>query len=72
MQYLLLLYANEAGWEKMTPAEQKQGVAAYQAFTEALTKAGVFEELESAAAGLDCDDRSHRGRQIASVGWPLR
>ena len=43
MQYLLLLYANEAGWEKMTPAEQKQGVAAYQAFTEALTKAGALK-----------------------------
>ena len=43
MQYLLLLYANEAGWEKLTPAEQKQGVAAYQAFTEALTKAGALK-----------------------------
>ena len=42
MQYLLMLYANEAGWEKMTQAEQQQGLAAYKAFTEALTKAGVL------------------------------
>jgi hypothetical protein len=41
MQYLLMLYANEAGWDKMTQAEQQQGLAAYKAFTEALTKAGV-------------------------------
>ncbi len=72
MQYLLMLYANEAGWAKMTQAEQKQGVAAYQAFTEALTKAGVLEGLESAAADFDCDDRSCHGRQVAGAGWPLR
>lgn len=42
VQYLLLLYASEAGWSKLTPAEQEQGVAAYRAFTEALTKAGVL------------------------------
>lgn len=42
MQYMLLLYVNEAGWPKLTPAEQEQGIAAYNAYTEALTKAGVF------------------------------
>jgi hypothetical protein len=42
MQYLLMLYANEAGWDKMTQAEQQQGLAAYKAFTEALTKAGAL------------------------------
>jgi hypothetical protein len=42
MQYLLLLYSNEASWSKLTPAEQEQGVAAYGAYTEALKKAGVL------------------------------
>jgi len=42
VQYMLLLYASEAGWSKLTPAEQEQGVAAYRAFTEALTNAGVY------------------------------
>jgi hypothetical protein len=42
MQYLLMLYVSEAGWTKLTPAEQEQGVAAYRAYTEALTKAGVL------------------------------
>ena len=42
MQYLLLLYSQEAGWAKMSKAEQEQGVAAYVAYTEALKKAGVL------------------------------
>lgn len=42
MQYLLMLYSDESGWTRMTPAEQQQGIAAYQAYTEALKKAGVF------------------------------
>src|SRR5713101_829130 len=42
MQYILMVYANEAGWSKLTQAEQQQGVAAYGAYTEALKKAGVL------------------------------
>jgi len=42
MQYLLMLYVNEAGWSKLTKPEQEQGVAAYMAYTEALTKAGAL------------------------------
>ena len=42
MQYILMLYVNEAGWPKLTKAEQEQGMPAYNAYTEALTKAGVL------------------------------
>jgi hypothetical protein len=42
MQYLLMIYSTEAGWSNMTPAQQEQGMAAYNAFTEALKKAGVL------------------------------
>src|ERR1700730_12628305 len=42
MQYMLMFYSEEAGWSKMTKAEQEQGIAAYNAYTEALTKAGVL------------------------------
>lgn len=41
MQYLLLIHSNETGWSNLTQAQQEQGMAAYRAFTEALTKAGV-------------------------------
>src|SRR5437763_11205170 len=42
MQYMLILYVNEAGWPKLSKAEQEQGMAAYVAYTEALAKAGVM------------------------------
>jgi len=42
MQYLLLLYAEEAGWGKLSKEQQQQGVSAYGAYTEALKKAGVL------------------------------
>ena len=40
MQYLLMIYSKEGAWEKLSPAEQQQGLAAYNAFTEALKKSG--------------------------------
>lgn len=43
MQYLLLNYVNEAGFSTLTKAQQEQGVAAYTAYSEALTKAGVLK-----------------------------
>jgi hypothetical protein len=43
MQYMLLVYADAARFVRMTPGEQKEGMAAYQAFTEALTKAGALQ-----------------------------
>ena len=45
MQYLLLLHAAESGWTNMTPEQQQQGMAAYTAFSEALTKAGAMKGL---------------------------
>ena len=42
MQYMLMAYVQEAGWTRLTAAEQEQGMAAYMAYTEALTKAGAL------------------------------
>jgi hypothetical protein len=43
MQYMLLLYSDPSGFQKMTPDQQKQGMAAYQAFAEAVSKAGALK-----------------------------
>jgi hypothetical protein len=43
MQYLLMLYADESGWSKMSKSEQEQGYAAYMAYSEALTAAGAMK-----------------------------
>ena len=32
MQYLLTLYLDESGWDRMTPEQQQQGTAAYTAY----------------------------------------
>jgi hypothetical protein len=43
MQYLLLLYGQESGWNQMSKAEQERGVAAYMAYGEALKAAGLLK-----------------------------
>ena len=43
MQYLLMLYADEAGWSRMSKSEQEQGYAAYMAYGEALRAAGAMK-----------------------------
>ena len=40
MEYLLMIYGDESQWDKMSKSEQEQGVAAFGAYTEALSKAG--------------------------------
>ena len=42
MQYMLLIYGNEAGLQTASKAEVDQMIAAYGAYTEALSKAGVM------------------------------
>jgi hypothetical protein len=42
MQYLLMLYSNEAAWDSLSPDEQEQGVAGYIAYSEALAEAGAM------------------------------
>lgn len=42
MQFMLMLYVNEAGWGGLTPAQKTEGLAAYQAYTQALTEAGAL------------------------------
>ena len=42
MEYMMLIYGNEAGMQSMTEAEIGQTIGAYNAYTEALRKAGVL------------------------------
>src|SRR5260221_10837813 len=43
MKYILLDYVNEAGWPKLTRAEQEHWLGAYKAYMEAMAKAGVLK-----------------------------
>lgn len=42
MQYLLMIYADSAAFEKMAPAQATEALAAYGAYMGALQKAGVL------------------------------
>jgi len=42
MEYLLLIHSDPKGWDSMTETQRAQGIAAYNAFSEALTKADVL------------------------------
>ena len=42
MQYMLLIYANEAGFQTLTPAQAAEAMASYGAYTEALAKAKLL------------------------------
>jgi hypothetical protein len=43
MQFVLMIYSNEAGWPMLSPAEQEEWMAKYRTFNDALTKAGVLK-----------------------------
>ena len=42
MQYMLMIYSNEAAMQAVKPADMQQMMAAYGAYTEAMKKAGVL------------------------------
>jgi hypothetical protein len=42
MKYMLLIYSNESDWRTVPKAEIDQRMAAYQAYSEAMTQAGVI------------------------------
>ncbi len=43
MQYILMDYVNEAGWPQIPRAEQERWLGAYNAYMEAMAKAGVLK-----------------------------
>ena len=53
MQYMLLIFGNEAGMQAASKAETGQMMAAYGAYTEAMKKAGIMvagDRLQPSAA----------------------
>lgn len=46
MQYMLMAYVQEDGWKQLSAAQQQQGIAAYQAYTDALSKAGALRSSD--------------------------
>ncbi|HEY6412535.1 MAG TPA: YciI family protein [Edaphobacter sp.] len=43
MQYILMDYVQEKGWNELTRAEQQHWLGAYKGYMEAMTQAGVLQ-----------------------------
>ena len=43
MEYMLMIYSDPNGFDKLSPSQQAEGMAAYGAYHEALKKAGVLK-----------------------------
>lgn len=43
MDYLLMLYVPETGWQALTDAQKAEGLAAYAAYSQALQQAGALK-----------------------------
>jgi hypothetical protein len=43
MQYILMDYVQEDGWNQLTRAEQQHWLGAYKAYMEAMTHAGILQ-----------------------------
>jgi hypothetical protein len=52
MRYMLMDYVQEAGWPRLSKAEQERWLGAYKAYMEAMTKAGVLQS----SGGLQTTD----------------
>ncbi len=42
MQYALLIYVDESAYTRLTPEQQKTGMAAYEVYTKALQESGAL------------------------------
>ena len=58
MQYLLLIYRNEAELSKMTPADRQAMSAEYGAYTQSIVQSGQFQGRRRASADHDGDHRA--------------
>ena len=65
MQYMLMIFGNEAGRQKYSKEENNQMSAAYGAYTEAMKKAGVLmagERLQPSPRRPRCASQAARPR----------
>jgi hypothetical protein len=46
VEYVVMIYSNEADWDSMTQAEQEARMAAHQVFYDAMVKAGVIKSAD--------------------------
>jgi hypothetical protein len=69
MQYLLLIYHNEAGWAGLSDDEKAKVMAEYRSFTESIAKSGNYkagEELQPTSTATTV--RVRNGKPLLTDG----
>ena len=72
MEYLALIYADEAAWERFSDAERAAAYEQYGEFAKAAGAAGVLVGGEELGPTSSRDDRARPRRSAARHGRPLR
>ena len=71
MQYLLMLHTEEGQWGKMSAEEQAQGMAAYNAFTQALKDSGRWVASGRLALSNTAQTVRTKGGKIVVMDGPF-
>jgi hypothetical protein len=71
MQYLLLIYANEAQMTAMAPAELKSMTAEYMEFTKGIVQAGQFKAGDRLKPTSAASTVRVRNGQVATTDGPF-
>jgi hypothetical protein len=69
MQYMLLIYNNEARWENLSPPEREALIAEYNAFTEDIVKTGQYKAADRLGPSASATTvRVRDGRTLTTDG----
>ncbi len=70
MEFMALIYADEGGWEDLTPAERDGWMERYAAFSREARDAGVMVDGDELAPGRDATTVRVRDGQVAVTDGP--
>jgi hypothetical protein len=71
MQFMMLLYANEAAYAEMTPDEMKQAMAGYAQYNKDLRAAGVLRHGEPLKPSHTARSLSVKQGKVVSTDGPF-
>ena len=71
MRYLLLLHVEEGGWQRLSPAQQAEGQAAYETFNAELARAGALVDASRLAASAGARTVRTKGGRVVVTDGPF-
>jgi len=71
MQFMMLLYANEASYAKMTPEDMKKAMAGFAQYNKDLRAAGILKHGEPLKPSLTARTLTMRQGKVVSTDGPF-